>query len=311
MIKVQNVTKKYGHRTAVENLNFSAEKGEVLGFLGPNGAGKTTTMKIITGCMAPTEGQVTIKGKDIMEEPLLVKQNIGYLPEIPPLYHDMYVEDYLIYTARLKKSDPKNIADLVEDVLEQTGLKEQRRRWISNLSKGYKQRTGLAQALVSKPEILILDEPTAGLDPGQVMEIRKLISRLKGKHTIVLSTHILSEVQAVCDRVLIIKEGRMIAQESLSSLKQKQMQGKRQLIIRLREKNRDLIESLKQLKGVQNVVYTQETELSLLAGEGSGDLLSEEAAKAVIASGAGLMELKESFSLESVFLELTKEEEKS
>ncbi len=305
MIEVCNVTKKYGSRSAVKNLSFSVKKGEVVGFLGPNGAGKTTTMKIITGYMVPTSGEVRIAGEDIFENPIKTKQKIGYLPEVPPVYSDMYVDRYLHYVAGLKKCPKEKIKSQVDFVIEKVGLKEVRNRLIQNISKGFKQRTGLAQALIGDPEILILDEPTVGLDPNQVLEIRNLISRLKGQHTIILSTHILSEVQASCDRVIIIKQGEMVTQESLSSLREKQSQSKRRISVRVKDASENLIEELRQLQGVVDVSSSQKSVLVLLASEGAGNDLNEQVAKKVIETGAGLMELSESFSLEDVFLKLT------
>ena len=310
MIEVHNVTKKYGSRVAVDNINFSVKKGEVVGFLGPNGAGKTSTMKMITGYMTPTFGEVRIAGEDIFVDPIKSKQKIGYLPEAPPIYGDMYVEKYLHYVADLKNCPKQKVKSEVDLVIEKAGLQPVRGRLIQNMSKGFKQRTGLAQALIGDPEILILDEPTVGLDPNQVLEIRNLISTLRGQHTIILSTHILSEVQASCDRVLIIKEGKMVAQESLSSLREKQSQSRRRLSVRVKQVSQALIEGLKQLKGVRDVSASQEALLTLLADEKSEEDLNEQVAKTVIDKGAGLMELSESFSLEDVFLKLTSEDKK-
>jgi len=309
MIEVNKITKKYGSRFAVEDLSFSVQKGEVVGFLGPNGAGKTTTMKIITGYMIPTSGSVTIEGMDIIDDPIGIKRKIGYLPEVPPLYADMYVKDYLSYVAGLKNCPKDQISSLVDAVVEKTGLRSVKNRLIGNISKGYKQRAGLAQALVSDPEILILDEPTVGLDPSQVIEIRNLISQLKGRHTIILSTHILSEVQGSCDRIIIIKEGRMVAQESLDSLKQTQLKGSRKLTIRVKNKDKTLIESLKKLDGVRELGDFQGTQFTVVANTQAGDDFNENVAKEVIASGAGLVELSESFNLEDIFLQLIGKEE--
>ncbi len=306
---MHNVTKKYGSRVAVDNINFSVKKGEVVGFLGPNGAGKTSTMKMITGYMTPTFGEVRIAGEDIFADPIKSKQRIGYLPEAPPIYSDMYVEKYLQYVADLKNCPKKKVKSEVDLVIEKAGLQPVRGRLIQNISKGFKQRTGLAQALIGDPEILILDEPTVGLDPNQVLEIRRLISTLRGQHTIILSTHILSEVQASCDRVLIIKEGKMVAQESLSSLREKQSQSRRRLSVRVKQVSEALIEGLKQLKGVRDVSASRESLLTLSADEKSEQDLNEQVAKEVIAKGAGLMELSESFSLEDVFLKLTSGDE--
>lgn len=310
MIEVNKVSKKYGSRLAVEDLSFSVEKGEVVGFLGPNGAGKTTTMKIITGCMAPTEGDVKIDGENILDDPIEMKKKIGYLPEVPPLYSDMYVEDYLYYVAHLKKCPKDQIKQQVDSVIDKIGLQSVRRRLINNISKGFKQRTGLAQALVTDPEILILDEPTVGLDPNQVLEIRNLISQLRGKHTVILSTHILSEVQASCDRVIIIKEGKMVTQDSLSSLRSKQQQSRRRISVRVKNISDTLINELKSLENIEDVNISQNSVLVLSVLAGSEDNLNEKVAKKIIETGAGFLELNESFSLEDVFLKLTSDNEK-
>ncbi len=309
MIEVRDLSKQYGTRWAVRGLNFTVRKGEVVGFLGPNGAGKTTTMKILTMCMAPTSGSVAIDGMDIMEHPILVKRKIGYLPEVPPIYGDMRVEAYLYYTAFLKNCKKEKVPGLVDRSIEKTGLKDVRGRLIQNLSKGYKQRVGLAQALVSEPEILILDEPTIGLDPSQMIEVRNLIAKLREHHTIILSTHILSEVQASCDRVLIIKQGRMIAQESLSSLRDKQYQGRREIKVRVRNYSENILPILNSLDGVVSSTYVSESKvLNICVSGQAGAELNEVIAKKVIDSGAGFMELSESFNLEDVFLQLTKEQ---
>ena len=308
MIEVRHINKQYGSRQAVKDLNFSIHKGEVVGFLGPNGAGKTTTMRILTGCMAPTSGEVYIDKEDIFAHPLSVKKKIGYLPETPPIYGDMRVEEYLYYTVFLKNCNKKEASSLVHSAMEKTGLVQVKNRLIQNLSKGFKQRVGLAQALVSDPEILILDEPTIGLDPGQVIEIRNLIKQLKGQHTLILSTHILPEVQASCDRILIIREGQMAAQESLSSLKEKQYQGHRSITLRVRNKNTRLASLLKAVKGVTKIHTSPTGDIVLSVQADAGESINEEIAKKAIESGAGLMEITESFSLEDIFLQLTGKE---
>lgn len=218
MIQVSQLTKSYGDRQAIQDLNFSVNSGEVVGFLGPNGAGKSTTMKIITGFMAPTSGVAKVAGIDVFERPIEVKKRIGYLPETPPIYGDMFVSDFLRFVAELKQVPSEKIKSRVEYALQKTSLQDVAHRLIQNLSKGYRQRVGIAQALVSDPEVLILDEPTVGLDPKQVAEIRDLIKSLKGQHTIILSTHILPEVQAVCEKIIIIHQGRIVAQDSIEHL---------------------------------------------------------------------------------------------
>ena len=218
MIDVCDLTKTYGGIEAIQSLNFQIRKGEVVGFLGPNGAGKSTTMKIITGFMAPTSGKAMVCGFDVFENPIEVKKRIGYLPETPPVYGDMTVESYLRYVAELKLVEKQKISKQVDHAIEKTNLGNVKKRMIQNLSKGFRQRVGIAQALVSDPEVLILDEPTVGLDPKQVAEIRDLIQELRGQHTIILSTHILPEVQATCERIIIISKGRIVAQDTLENL---------------------------------------------------------------------------------------------
>ena len=218
MIEVKNLTKRYGNHTAVSDLSFTIEKGKIYGFLGPNGAGKSTTMNIMTGCLSATSGEVRIGGYDIFEEPQEAKRLIGYLPEIPPLYIDRTPREYLTFVARAKKVAEKDIPAEISSALEQTGTTHVGDRLIKNLSKGYKQRVGIAQALIGNPEVIILDEPTVGLDPLQIIEIRELIQRLGEEHTVILSSHILSEVQAVCDEVLIIVHGKMIACDTPENL---------------------------------------------------------------------------------------------
>lgn len=228
MIQVENISKRYGSHMAVEGLSFTVERGQIYGFLGPNGAGKSTTMNIMTGYIAASSGSVRINGFDILTEPEKAKQCIGYLPEIPPLYTDMTVYEYLMFVAELKKIPKKERAPHVEEIMAKTKLEDAAGRLIRNLSKGYKQRTGLAQALIGYPEVLVLDEPMVGLDPKQILEMRDLIRELSGEHTILLSSHILSEVSAVCDHIMIISGGKLAASGSPEEL-QKRMQGRTRL----------------------------------------------------------------------------------
>ena len=221
MIEINNLTKRYGDFLAVDDISFNVEKGKILGFLGPNGAGKTTTMRIITGFMPPSEGFVTISGHDVSNEPLLTKNKIGYLPETPPLYMDMTVEEYLNFAGLLKQVPNKKIKYAVENACLKVDINDVKNKVIKALSKGYKQRVGLAQAIIHEPEVLILDEPTIGLDPIQIREVRDLIKSLAGNHTIVLSTHILPEVDMTCDEVVIIKKGKIIAQDTPKNLSKK------------------------------------------------------------------------------------------
>ena len=218
MIEVKHLTKRYGNHVAVNDLNFTIDKGKVYGFLGPNGAGKSTTMNIITGCLGATEGEVLIDGHSITEEPMQAKRLIGYLPEQPPVYMDMTPAEYLDFVARAKGIPAKDRAQQIETVTEKTRIQDVRNRLIRNLSKGYRQRVGIAQALLGRPEIIILDEPTVGLDPAQIIEIRELIRELGKEHTLVLSSHILSEVQAVCDAIMIISKGRLVASDTSENL---------------------------------------------------------------------------------------------
>lgn len=307
MIEVRNLSKSYGDRPAISNLNFSVKKGEVVGFLGPNGAGKSTTMKIITGSMAPSSGEVRVDGFDVFEDPLEVKRRIGYLPETPPVYFDMFVEDFLHYVAKLKRVEGSKRAAMVKAALEKAQLVDVKGRLIANLSKGYKQRVGLAQALVSDPDVLILDEPTVGLDPKQVAEIRNLIMQLRGQHTIILSTHILPEVQASCDKVIIINRGHIIAEDSLDGLARRMTGGVR-LGLRVRRSAETLSKSLSELKGVRAVqAHGSHLDVEL---DGQDDVIEAVAALAV--NKSGLLEMKsESLSLEDIFLQLTSNEQES
>ena len=314
MIQVNNLTKKYGHNIAIKNLNFSVEKGAIVGFLGPNGAGKSTTMKIITGLMSPTEGVVQVGGHDVFEYPIEVKRKIGYLPENPPLYKDMYVREYLNYVAELKQVPKKKVKGRVDDVLEKVNITEQQNRLINNLSKGFKQRVGLAQALVSDPEILILDEPTVGLDPNQVLEIRSLILSLKeSKHTVLLSTHILSEAQATCQKIIIINEGQIIAKDTLEALNAKVSgQSHRQIFIKVRRTDTSLEKKLSQIKGVESITHPKsgvtpgEYILNLTFDK---DDTQEDVISGVVGLNIGLMSCHiVSKSLEDIFIELTRKE---
>lgn len=306
MITVEGLTKTYGTVKAIHDISFHVKKGEVVGFLGPNGAGKSTTMKIITGYMAPTQGKVEVAGFDVFENPLEVKRRIGFLPETPPLYTDMLVCDYLDYVAKLKGVPSSERRAHVERAIEAANLGDVSKRLIQNLSKGYKQRVGIAQALVSNPEILILDEPTVGLDPKQVAEVRDLIKKLRGKHTIILSTHILPEVQMVCERVIIINRGRIIAEDSLTGLNDK-MTGGRKLVLRVKNPSLELKTKLEAITGVLSVMDQTGGlyELSTV----NADAPQEAVAALVATSGAGLIEIRGlDLNLEDIFLKLVSEE---
>lgn len=252
MIEVTDLTKRYGDHVAVDHLSFQVEKGQIYGFLGPNGAGKSTTMNIITGYLAASEGTVTIDGHDVQQEPEEAKRHIGYLPELPPLYMDMTVEEYLRFAAELKKVPRAERAQQVEQVMGMTQVTDMRGRLIRNLSKGYRQRVGLAQALLGSPEVLILDEPSVGLDPKQIIEIRDLIRELGKSHTIILSSHILSEVSAVCDHIMIISHGKLVASDSPEGL-QKLMSGAGELKLTVKGGYEELREAVSAMDGVQEI----------------------------------------------------------
>lgn len=304
MIEVQNLTKSYGGTLAIQSLNFKIQKGEVVGFLGPNGAGKSTTMKIITGFMAPTSGQAVVGGFDVFENPIEVKKRIGYLPETPPVYGDMKVEDYLRYVAELKGVDPSRIRGNVSNAIEKTQLQAVHKRMIQNLSKGFRQRVGIAQALVSDPEVLILDEPTVGLDPKQVSEIRGLIQELRGQHTIILSTHILPEVEATCERIIIIHKGKIVAQDTLKNLSKLKSSGQK-VNLRLRRPAPEFSQSLAALPGILRIEPGTETGQWLIDADESEDAV-ERIASFVIQKGYGLQEISSARAdLEDIFLKLT------
>ena len=254
MIEVRNLVKKYGNHVAVNHLNFTVEKGKIYGFLGPNGTGKSTTMNMITGYIASTEGEVLIDGHNILEEPEVAKKKIGYLPEIPPLYQDMTVQEYLNFAAELKMLPKEKRKANIEEVMSTTKTIEVKNRLIKNLSKGYKQRVGLAQALLGYPEIIILDEPTVGLDPKQIIEIRDLIKSLGQKHTVILSSHILSEVSAVCDHVLIIDKGKLVASDTPENLG-KLMSGANSLELTVKGQESEIRKALDMVENIEDVIY--------------------------------------------------------
>lgn len=252
MIEVTNLSKKYGSHVAVDGLSFHVDKGQIYGFLGPNGAGKSTTMNILTGYLAATEGTVVINGHDVLKEPEEAKKCIGYLPELPPLYTDMTVEEYLRFVAELKKIPKAERKEQIARVMEMTMIADVSKRLIKNLSKGYKQRVGLAQAILGYPEVIILDEPTVGLDPKQIIEIRDLIKELGKEHTVILSSHILSEVSAICDHIMIISHGKLVASDSPEGL-QSMMQGKGELTLTVKGTPEIVKSVLQEIPGVENV----------------------------------------------------------
>lgn len=317
MIEVTNLTKRYGSHVAVNHLSFRVEKGQIYGFLGPNGAGKSTTMNILTGYLAPTEGTVTIDGTDIQKEPEEAKKKIGYLPEIPPLYTEMTVEEYLKFAAELKKIPRAERKEQVEQVMEMTQITDMRGRLIRNLSKGYRQRVGLAQAILGNPEVIILDEPSVGLDPKQIIEIRDLIRKLGENHTVILSSHILSEVSAVCDHIMIISHGQLVASDSPEGL-QKLMSGTPELLLTVKgdyEAVKDALTGAADVDTVENLGETEEhcAKIRITAKENAD--IREDVFYVLAAAKLPILEMhKEQKSLEDIFLELTSstgEEEKA
>jgi ABC-2 type transport system ATP-binding protein len=308
LIEVQNLTKAYGLVTAVDHVSFTVNKGEILGFLGPNGAGKTTTMRILTGFMPATSGTARVSGFDVAEDSLEVRRHIGYLPEAPPLYPDMAVGNYLDFVLRIKNIPVERRRARVDDALEKTNLGDKRDELIKRLSRGYKQRVGLAQALVHDPDVIILDEPTVGLDPKQIIEVRHLIKSLAGSHTIILSTHILPEVSMTCDRVVIINKGKIAAVDTPQNLTTQLKSGQRiQLEVRAPEKPlQDLLGQIQGTSRVQLDASRTDGHLTATVEAAPGkDIRSVIAAK-IVEKGWELYELRGvSMSLEDIFLELT------
>lgn len=306
MIEVENLTKFYGPRQAIRDVSFKVQSGEVLGFLGPNGAGKTTTMNILTCILPATSGTVKIRGFDIFEHSLEVKKLIGYLPEHPPLYPDMIVRDFLSFAARLRRVPKNKVPAAIERVLEVCGLTEVQKRIIGKLSKGYQQRVGLAQALVHDPEILILDEPTIGLDPIQIIEIRKLIQKLASSHTIILSSHILPEITQICRRVIIINDGEIVAEDSLESLNASMRKTER-LTLKVRHGNGEIARKLSAMDQVVSVRTEGDDRFQIECRLDSN--FQDAVARLVLENHWGLVELTPvSMSLEEIFLKLTTEE---
>lgn len=314
MIEVNNLVKRYGDHTAVDHLSFKIEKGKIYGFLGPNGAGKSTTMNIITGYIASTEGTVTIDGHDILDEPEQAKKCIGYLPEMPPLYFDMTVLEYMNFVADLKKIPKDKKKSMVAEVMEMVKITDMKNRLIKNLSKGYRQRVGLAQAILGYPEVIILDEPTVGLDPKQIIEIRDLIKSLKEKHTVILSSHILSEVSAVCDYVLIISHGKLVASDTPENLG-KLAEGSNTLNLIVKGEKDKICTALGQIEGVKNVTAADAKEehawnVNVSTNE-DRDVREEVFFKMADAKCPILEMQSRKVSLEEIFLELTEDDKKT
>ena len=302
MIEVENLTKRYGRHTAVDGVSFKVMKGEILGFLGPNGAGKTTTMRILTCYLPPTEGKARVAGFDVFEEPLEVKRRVGYTPETPPLYPDMSVGDFLDFCARIKGVPKASRKPRIAETVEKTRIGDARDKLIGTLSKGYRQRVGLAQAILGNPEVLILDEPTAGLDPKQIIETRELIRGLGGEHTIILSTHILPEVSMVCGRVVIINKGRVVAEDTPENLTHR-LRGAATLRLEVRGDAAAAAEAVQGLRGVAAVRAAGST---LEVDPEPGADVRPEVARAVVTRGLDLLSMQQvGMSLEDIFLHLT------
>jgi ABC-2 type transport system ATP-binding protein len=310
VIEVQHLSKRYGPFTAVSDVSFRVERGEILGFLGPNGAGKTTTMRVLTGYMPPTEGKAIVAGYDVQEQPLEAKRRTGYLPETPPLYTEMTVQDYLTFVAKIKGVPRSERTSRVASAMERTRVADVANRHCGKLSKGYRQRVGLAQALLHNPEVLILDEPTAGLDPKQIIETRQLIKQLAGDHTIILSTHILPEVSQTCQRVVIINKGRVVAVDTPDNLTSR-VSGSETMYVQVDSVGTDAKAALEAVPGVTGVTLadTRETLTGFEVQSEPGRDVRRQLAAAIVNRGWGLLELRPlRLSLEEIFLHLTTED---
>ncbi len=307
MIEVRNLVKRYGETLAVDDISFTLEPGKIYGFLGPNGAGKSTTMNIMTGYLGASSGDVIINGYNILDDPEKVKQYIGYLPELPPLYMEMTPEEYLQFVARLKKIPKEKQSEEIELAIERTHIDEVRNKLISNLSKGYRQRVGLAQAIMGMPEVMILDEPTVGLDPKQIIEIRDLIKSLAQEHTVILSSHVLAEVQAICDHILIIYNGKLIASGTPEELEELIGASSMEVVLKTNssESARRILEGI---EGISSVTVTrfEDGVTSLLLKLNKGADVQEAVFNACVQAGFPILTLKSTeMSLENIFLELT------
>lgn len=304
MIRVEELTKNFGARRAIDSLSFEARQGEILGFLGPNGAGKTTTMRILTGYMPPSSGAANIAGYDVVAELLEVRKRVGYLPETVPLYTDMTVFDYLKFMSDLRHLP--HAEDTVAETLELVGLLDRAEGYIGNLSKGMRQRVGLAQALLHKPEVLILDEPTIGLDPAQIIEVRNIIREVGKERTVLLSTHILSEAQQLCDRILIINKGKIVVEDTPENL-QSRLTGAERVRLRVKGETDDLVEKIARLKGIQDVQGSPDGSIEFQFAPGND--LRPEVARLVVEFKYDMLELHSiNLSLEEIFLQLTRDE---
>src|SRR5215470_9183213 len=312
MIKVSELTKRYARTTAVDSISFEVEKGQIVGFLGPNGAGKTTTMRMLTCFLPPTSGGASVAGFDVLEQPMEVKKRIGYLPEMPPLYHEMRATEYLMFVGKLKGLSGTDLRQRVDTACERCAITDMKEKLLGKLSKGYRQRVGLAQAILHNPDVLILDEPTAGLDPKQINETRDLIKSLAGDHTIILSTHILPEVEQTCEQVVIISKGRLVATDSVNNL-QNRARGAGAVQVEVAGRNGELSAAavqkrLEQVPGVSRVLVKETRQnRAVFEVEGQSDrAIRGDLARAVVESGWDLNELRTAaVSLEQIFLQLT------
>jgi ABC-2 type transport system ATP-binding protein len=310
VIEVQHLTKRYGRVTAVDDVSFRVERGEILGFLGPNGAGKTTTMRILTGYMPASTGKAIVAGFDVFEQPIEAKRRTGYLPETPPLYPDMRVREYLQFVAKIKGVPSVGRAARIREIMARTRILDMADRQCAKLSKGYRQRVGLAQAILHNPDVLILDEPTAGLDPKQIIETRELIKELAGDHTIILSTHILPEVSQTCQRVVIINKGRVVAVDTPDNLVSR-LQGAETLYVQIDSIGADPTGVLSHVAGVMRVVEADRKNglVGYEVESAHGHDIRRDLARTIVGSGWGLLELRPTrMSLEEIFLSLTTEE---
>jgi len=310
VIEVQHLTKRYGRVTAVDDISFRVERGEILGFLGPNGAGKTTTMRILTGYMPATDGKAIVAGFDVFDQPIEAKRRTGYLPETPPLYPDMSVQEYLEFVAKIKGVPSNERASRIKQVMQRTRIDDMAGRQCAKLSKGYRQRVGLAQAILHNPDVLILDEPTAGLDPKQIIETRQLIKELAGDHTIILSTHILPEVSQTCQRVVIINKGRVVAVDTPDNLTAR-LRGSETLYVQVDAGGADAAGVLGHIPGVTRVVESERRNgmVGYEVDSETGRDVRRDLARSVVSNGWGLLELRPMrMSLEEIFLSLTTDE---
>jgi ABC-2 type transport system ATP-binding protein len=312
MIKVEGLSKRYARTIAVDNISFEVEKGQIVGFLGPNGAGKTTTMRVLTCFLPPTAGTAQVAGFDVLKQPLEVKKRIGYLPEMPPLYPEMEVDEYLTFVGRLKGLSSADVRRRVDEAAERCAIGDYRTKLIGKLSKGYRQRVGLAQAILHNPDVLILDEPTAGLDPKQIIETRELIKSLAGSHTIILSTHILSEVEHSCERVIIIDKGKLVAIDSVANLTSR-LRGSEAIAVEVAPgdgalNKAEAQERLERVPGVSKVIFKESKDgrCAFQVESLQGRHIRADVARAVVNSGWDLNELRAvGLSLEDIFLQLT------